>query len=153
MLFFGNFFRGIGFTTYYVIALPYIDDTVHPQSSPIYISIMHGVSLVGRLSGYFFSAYFLSFYETPWSNPGIDQKDPRFIGAWWLGFFVTGILVILTSLPLFFYPSEFKTAKTRSKSSQVCFIYKLYLKLLSVGITIRFTQLASILENRHFFKL
>ncbi len=109
---------------YYVVALVFIDDIAQetqPGASPLLISIMHGVSLVGRLLGYFLSAYFLSLYETPWNNSfGIKQSDPMFIGAWWLGFFVTGILVILTSLPLFFFPSEFKSTNNIQKSIQVC---------------------------------
>ena len=90
--------------------MPFIDDNVPKRSSPFYISIMHGVNLIGRLIGYFFCAYCLSLPENPWSESTLDRRDPRFIGAWWLGFLITGFLVIVTSIPLFFYPAEFKSA-------------------------------------------
>ena len=36
------------------------------------------------------------------------MKDPRWIGAWWIGFMVLGIAIILISLPMFFFPREFR---------------------------------------------
>lgn len=67
---------------------------------------MHGINLVGRLLGYFLSAYTLTFSENPFKPSGLDTSDVRFIGAWWLGYFIAGVLVLLTSIPLFFFPAE-----------------------------------------------
>lgn len=111
----GNFLRGIGFTTYYTLAMPFIDDSVPKSKSPFFISIMHGVNLIGRIFGYFFVAFCLRYRENPWSDSGLSQSDPRYIGAWWLGFFITGLLVIVSSLPLFLFPQEFKTSNIKTK--------------------------------------
>lgn len=56
--------------------------------------------------GYFLSAYTLTFSENPFEPSGLDPSDVRFIGAWWLGYFIAGILVLITSIPLFFFPAE-----------------------------------------------
>ena len=42
-------------------------------------------------------------------NPGIkDRTDPRWVGAWWVGFMVLGTAIIMAALPLFFFPPQLK---------------------------------------------
>lgn len=38
----------------------------------------------------------------------MDPRDPRWIGAWWLGFVVVGAVSILLSIPLPFFPRRLK---------------------------------------------
>ncbi|CAG2100161.1 unnamed protein product [Medioppia subpectinata] len=59
-------------------------------------------------------------------DPGIsDKRDPRWVGAWWIGFVILGTLIFTFSLPLFLFPAEFKTGlvfsnkKDGEKSPQV----------------------------------
>lgn len=33
-----------------------------------------------------------------------DPSDPRFVGAWWLGFIILGTALLLASIPTFFFP-------------------------------------------------
>ena len=46
----------------------------------------------------------------------MDRKDPRFVGAWWLGFMIIGTLIFLSSLPLFLFP---KSLREKTKQSAV----------------------------------
>ena len=38
----------------------------------------------------------------------ISTRDPRWIGAWWLGFLVFGLTVVVFGIPLFFFPKHMK---------------------------------------------
>lgn len=40
------------------------------------------------------------------------------MGAWWLGFFVVGVLLFIASLPLLLFPAEFKNASVQSSTLQ-----------------------------------
>ncbi|CAG2164048.1 unnamed protein product [Oppiella nova] len=45
----------------------------------------------------------------------ISTKDPRWVGAWWIGFVVIATAILLVSLPLFMFPNEFQS---KSKASE-----------------------------------
>ena len=45
-----------------------------------------------------FKRYHLIFPDTK----GMDPQDPRFIGAWWLGFVIIGALMLLFCIPMCF---------------------------------------------------
>ncbi len=38
--------------------------------------------------------------------PDIPDNDPRWIGAWWLGFIICGLLWICVSFLMMFYPKK-----------------------------------------------
>jgi len=40
------------------------------------------------------------------SEPDIDEKDPRWIGAWWLGFVVCAMCIFIWALPLAMFPPQ-----------------------------------------------
>ncbi|CAG2119465.1 unnamed protein product, partial [Medioppia subpectinata] len=83
----GSAFRGIGYTTYWVIGVPFLDDSVTKDSSPVYMSLAN--------------------------NPGIGRRDPRFIGAWWVGFLMIGVALFLVSLPMCLFPTQLKSASVK----------------------------------------
>ncbi|KAH9403607.1 hypothetical protein TYRP_014791 [Tyrophagus putrescentiae] len=114
ILLFGSFVRGIGNTCYWVVAFPAIDDSLPKSKSPMYIAAMQCSRLIGPASGFLLSSYCLSWYENPLVDPGFSRTDPRFIGAWWLGFILVGILLILVSLPLFAFPVEIKGSSVKT---------------------------------------
>jgi len=39
-------------------------------------------------------------------DPGIDENDPRWIGAWWLGFVVCAACIFVWALPLSMFPPQ-----------------------------------------------
>jgi Organic Anion Transporter Polypeptide (OATP) family len=41
--------------------------------------------MVGPTVGYMLASYALEIYVDPLLTPVITSKDPRWIGAWWLG--------------------------------------------------------------------
>lgn len=95
---------------------------------------MQAIRLIGPASGFMLSSFCLRMYENPFSkencilcyksnflliftstvNPGFSKGDPRWIGAWWLGFVIVGILLFIVSLPMLFYPFQFKGASVKA---------------------------------------
>jgi hypothetical protein len=65
ILIFGSATRGVGFTAYFVVGLPYIDDFISKNSSPLYMSFLSAVRLIGPALGYLLSSLCLSYYENP----------------------------------------------------------------------------------------
>lgn len=76
IFFLGNALRGVGFSIYYVIAMPFVDDNVPKRNSPIFIAIMQCVILLGPASGYVVFAFFLRLYEDPWSKDDAQAWAP-----------------------------------------------------------------------------
>ncbi|KAJ6218400.1 hypothetical protein RDWZM_009557 [Blomia tropicalis] len=114
VLFMGSFFRGIGFTCYFVIGFPYLDDNVSKKSSPIYMSVMQAIRLIGPASGFMLSSFCLRMYENPFYKPDFGRGDPRFVGAWWLGFCIVGTLLFIVAFPMLFFPFQFKNASVKA---------------------------------------
>ena len=53
-----------------------------------------------------------------YADPGIDKQDPRWIGAWWLGFVVCGIYVTLVSVPMLMFPAKIAGAESSTAANK-----------------------------------
>ena len=50
----------------------------------------------------------------------MKPTDPRWIGAWWIGFLLFGILGVIAALPLLLYPRRMVTKSSNGeKTSEV----------------------------------
>ena len=43
------------------------------------------------------------------TDPGFGPKDPRWVGAWWLGFVICGLCTLTLAPPMALFPPKFKT--------------------------------------------
>ncbi|XP_055138933.1 solute carrier organic anion transporter family member 2B1 isoform X2 [Symphalangus syndactylus] len=73
---------GVGGVPIQPFGISYIDDFAHNSNSPLYLG---GISLT--------------------------IKDPRWVGAWWLGFLIAAGAVALAAIPYFFFPKEMPKEK------------------------------------------
>jgi hypothetical protein len=46
------------------------------------------------------------FYFKVKAPQGLTPDDPQWIGAWWLGYLFIGLIMIVPSLALFFFPES-----------------------------------------------
>lgn len=46
----------------------------------------------------------------------MTPKDPRWIGAWWLGFLMFGTMALVVSLLVFFFPRTIPNSKSDDES-------------------------------------
>lgn len=105
--------------------ITYIDDSVADKSSTaVYAALLFIISSIGPILGYALSGVCLTrhtdFYKLNPSESHSKPGDPDWIGAWWMGFFICGAIMLVISLPLFFFPKELpKTpAKVKKKSTE-----------------------------------
>ncbi len=98
---------GIGISFYFSFGIPYVDDNSSKGDSPFYMSVIMTTRSIGPTLGYILGGALLSVQEDLTSTPeDINQDDPRWIGAWWLGFIIAGTLVIVLSPLLTLFPER-----------------------------------------------
>ncbi|XP_062990841.1 solute carrier organic anion transporter family member 1C1-like [Elgaria multicarinata webbii] len=127
----GNFLRGIGEAPLMPLGLSYIDDFATEENSAFYIGTVRTFGLFGPTFGYMLG----SFCANLWVDIAvvdvetltINSKDMRWVGAWWLGVLICGVINFIASLPFWFLPYSLpKQGKGKSinKSSEVYTITK-----------------------------
>ena len=60
--------NGLGYTAFYTIGLPHIDDNIKKKNSPVYLSSISTIRLLGPTLGFVLSSICLQFYENPLSK-------------------------------------------------------------------------------------
>ncbi|KAF8383700.1 hypothetical protein PRIPAC_72842 [Pristionchus pacificus] len=112
MFCFAHFLHGIGATPLFTIGVSFIDENVGPALSSLFIGIFYAFAIFGPALGFLAASRFLQlhtdFMHMPpeqWARMmGIEETDPRWVGAWWLGFQVVCVLGALGVFPLLILP-------------------------------------------------
>lgn len=116
-----NFFRGFGTSIYFTYGTPYLDDNVSKAKMPTFFAFIFAARLFGAPIGFYLSSLALKFYENPFAVPSnLTNSDPRWIGAWWIGFLVSGSLMLLLAIPLSLFPREFKKKPKKNVITVEC---------------------------------
>ncbi|KPI94972.1 Solute carrier organic anion transporter family member 5A1 [Papilio xuthus] len=97
---------GCGGSPLLTLGTTYVDDHVRPESSSMYIGCMYSMAAFGPVLGFLLGAYLLSFHMDSFSGTiiSIDPGDHRWVGMWWGGFLLCGLLLILVAIPFFSFP-------------------------------------------------
>ncbi|XP_033100149.1 solute carrier organic anion transporter family member 4A1-like [Anneissia japonica] len=111
--------HGIGAVPLYTLGTALMDESVTTRQSGLYLGIFYGSSIIGPSIGYLIGGYTLGFY-TDFNRENeeleIEPGDPAWVGAWWIGFLVGGVLAFLSAIPLSGFPRELPTtAKIRAE--------------------------------------
>ncbi|XP_017559898.1 solute carrier organic anion transporter family member 2B1 [Pygocentrus nattereri] len=115
ILLLGQLLLGIGGVPIQPFGISYIDDYANKKNSPIYLGILFALTVIGPALGYLMASFLLRYYvdfnillgELP-----LKRDDPRWVGAWWLGFLLAGTFLFLTSLPYLFFPRSMTTQES-----------------------------------------
>ncbi|XP_072046314.1 solute carrier organic anion transporter family member 2A1-like [Amphiura filiformis] len=110
----GQIFIGAGSGFIFPITVTYVEDAVGKSKTLSYLAFVYIGNLGGAVIGFLVSSFTNSLYVDfdrlkPEDIPNIPQNDTRWVGAWWLGFVINGILLLVFTIPMFFFPRIMKT--------------------------------------------
>lgn len=71
--------------------------------------------LLGPALGYALASACLKIYIAPHLHPVIDDKDPRWIGAWYIGWILFAIILVIFALSVSMFPKELPRAAVRRR--------------------------------------
>lgn len=108
---------GCGGSPLFTLGTTYIDDHVRPESASLYIGCMYSMAAFGPVLGFLLGAYLLSFHMDSLSSSiiSIESGDHRWIGMWWGGFLICGLLLIIIAIPFFSFPKTLQREKEKIK--------------------------------------
>ncbi|KAK2858861.1 hypothetical protein Q5P01_003481 [Channa striata] len=122
----GNMLRGIGETPIMPLGVSYLDDFSSEENTPFYLACIHTVGILGPMFGFMLGSFFAKIYvdigAVNLDAITIDYRDSRWVGAWWLGFIVTGTVALLSGIPFLFLPKSMAKQgqdQNQSKSTEL----------------------------------
>ncbi|KAF4114491.1 solute carrier organic anion transporter family member 1C1-like [Onychostoma macrolepis] len=131
-VFLGNMLRGVGETPVMPLGLSYLDDFSREENTALYMAIIQTVGIMGPMFGFMLGSFCAKLYvdigAVDLDTITINHKDSRWVGAWWLGFLLTGGVMLLAGIPFWFLPKslpkqgETETEKKSNEGEQDHFI-------------------------------
>ncbi|XP_029185386.2 solute carrier organic anion transporter family member 4A1-like [Acropora millepora] len=120
IFFLGQLLMGAGTTPLYTLGPAYIDENVHPKSSPVYLAVFFSLTLLGPGLGFIGGGSLLNIYIdiTRPEGSNLAPNDPQWIGAWWLGYVAGGSILVIISGLLLGFPRELPGAKRIREEAQ-----------------------------------
>ncbi|XP_046326405.2 solute carrier organic anion transporter family member 2A1-like [Haliotis rufescens] len=98
--------RAPGLTTY-------VDDNVPKTKTAMYMGFIMGTSICAMAIAFGVGGVFSKMFITLQAT-NITPTHPRWLGAWWLGFLVFGMLSIIFSFPIMCFPRRMRSAEDRA---------------------------------------
>ncbi|KAH9488977.1 Solute carrier organic anion transporter member 5A1 [Bulinus truncatus] len=96
---------GTGGTPIMTLGVTYVDNHVSKEKSPAYLACIHASGALGPVLGYALGALLLQYYVDTFTHDVlITTSSPRWIGAWWGGFIICGLLLLMLAVPFLAYP-------------------------------------------------
>ncbi|XP_003788998.1 solute carrier organic anion transporter family member 4C1 [Otolemur garnettii] len=113
----GQLLLGTGGTPLYTLGTAFIDDSVPTHKSSLYIGIGYSMSILGPAIGYVLGGQLLTLYidVAMGHSPDVSEDDPRWLGAWWIGFLLSWIFAWSLIIPFSCFPKHIPgTAKIQA---------------------------------------
>ncbi|KAM3858985.1 uncharacterized protein ACN63O_017039 [Diretmus argenteus] len=109
-VFLGNMLRGIGEAPIMPLGVSYLDDFCREENTALYLACIHTAGILGPIFGFMLGSFCAKMYvdigSVDLDSVTINYKDSRWVGAWWLGFIVTSIVILLSGIPFWFLPKS-----------------------------------------------
>uniref|UniRef100_A0A914H3I6 Major facilitator superfamily (MFS) profile domain-containing protein n=1 Tax=Globodera rostochiensis TaxID=31243 RepID=A0A914H3I6_GLORO len=111
MFLLGQTLHGFGATPLFSLGTAYLDENVSQKSSPVYLAIHSFLTSLGPIVGLFVGGKLLTIYDD-FDRVDMDRltmkdpKDPRWVGAWWIGFSACSIASLIIAFPIMVFYSS-----------------------------------------------
>ncbi|XP_047001250.1 solute carrier organic anion transporter family member 74D-like [Schistocerca americana] len=113
IMFAASLLGGLGNPVYYTLGTTYMDDNIKKSKTPALISFSYFLRMLGPAIGYALASACLRVFIAPALTPTITTKDPRWLGAWWVGWIImAGVLFVMSTLTGMF-PKQLPRAAVR----------------------------------------
>ncbi|XP_032109713.1 solute carrier organic anion transporter family member 1C1 isoform X4 [Sapajus apella] len=120
-VFLGNLLRGIGETPIQPLGIAYLDDFASEDNAAFYIGCVQTVAIIGPIFGFLLGSLCAKLYVdigfVNLDHITITPKDPQWVGAWWLGYLIAGILSLLAAVPFWYLPKSLPRSRSREDSN------------------------------------
>lgn len=81
----------------------------------VILGFSYFIRMLGPAIGYGLASVCLKLYISPTLTPTINNQDPRWLGAWWLGWIILGVLLFFFSTLLALFPKTLPRAAVRKE--------------------------------------
>ncbi|CAB0005693.1 unnamed protein product [Nesidiocoris tenuis] len=119
ILFISQVISGIGGSLYFTLGVAYMDDNTKKSQAPVLVSLSYFIRMLGPALGYTLSSLCLKWYIAPTLTPKIGNGDPRWLGAWWIGWLLLGFIMFVVSSLLGLFPHTLPKAHYRRQISKM----------------------------------
>lgn len=117
----GNLLRGVGEAPIQPLGISYIDDYAAEDNAAFYIGCVQTAAVIGPIFGFLLGSLCASLFvdvgAVNLDRVTITPKDEQWVGAWWLGYLVAGVISVLATVPFWFLPKEQPRCELRKNSS------------------------------------
>ncbi|XP_069123732.1 solute carrier organic anion transporter family member 2B1-like [Argopecten irradians] len=142
----GMIVQGVGKAPRAPFVTVYIDDNCEKRKTGFYVGLISAAGILGPAFAFGVGGYLSKIYVTL-EDVEITPKDPRFIGAWWLGFLVFGLCSLLVAFPIVFFPRRFKWNQKKIAEYRAEMPYEKLLLTTSAKIKDRVSSYWRIMKN------
>uniref|UniRef100_A0A7M5XGD7 Solute carrier organic anion transporter family member n=1 Tax=Clytia hemisphaerica TaxID=252671 RepID=A0A7M5XGD7_9CNID len=109
----GNAMIGIGATPLYVLGPSHLDEITHRGQNALYTGIFYACAALGPALGFIIGLPILNTWvdlEQP-ANSNLTPEDRNWVGAWWIGYLVGAVIMLLPAAPMLGFPKLFPNAE------------------------------------------
>uniref|UniRef100_A0A336MET7 Solute carrier organic anion transporter family member n=1 Tax=Culicoides sonorensis TaxID=179676 RepID=A0A336MET7_CULSO len=115
IFFIGNLISGLGGPVIISLGTTYMDDNIKKSKVPFFLSLKGFLRMLGPTLGFSLSSLCLRYYIDPKVDPSINDTDPRWMGAYWIGWIVFMIYFIITAFLIGLFPKVLPRAAVRKR--------------------------------------
>lgn len=110
MFYLAMLIMGAGGSPLFTLGPTYLDDSVPVKSSSTYLGIYHAMNIVGPGVGFLAGGAFLNIYvdidKMDDTDVHVNTNSSQYVGAWWIGYLIGGIMALLVAIPLCGFPKS-----------------------------------------------